>query len=204
MIKKFLLIVVVAISFVNCGNTQSLSTMGQHTFAALRASKSYSTFAQYFVTANDCREIALQATESAAYNELNSLADALDEGQVFENRVYRLWSTINTLGKHFGIDWSKIEYVDWFYRTKNKMGINGGIGTLVFKYNGKYFMISPTMYKVNNTYKLAYWGNSFEKILEAIFSSNLIATYQNGQYCLSDGSQKVCYSIAQELNEMDF
>ena len=180
------------------------NSVGYQVFYALKSSTSYNEFAKYFVTANDCRTLALQATNSAAHNELNDLADALEQGEVIENRVYRVYSIVKGAKQQLNIDWSKIEYVDWFYKTKGKMGINGCVGTLIFKYKGKHFIVSPVVYNVNNIYKLAHWGNSFEKILMTVLSENLNTTYQNGQYCLSDGAQSECMNIAQELNEMNF
>jgi hypothetical protein len=208
--KKIWIVLVAMVGFglskANAQTTGSTSLQGEGIMVlkALASVDSYNQFATYFVTAGDYRALARQLTDRSAADQLYEFAEGIEQGTVIENRVWRVWYLMMEAGRPYRVDWSKVEYVDWKYKAKTKMGINGGVGTLVFRSNGKLFIVSPVMLKVGDTYKIASWGNVASKVMTGVLSENLTTTYQNGQYCVSDGSNRDCINIAQELNEMDF
>jgi hypothetical protein len=217
-IFKTAIIAVAAIFIAGAANAQTANSpdsVGRQLFNLLKSmnTASYSQFAEYFVNADDYRTLAQQATTDEAQQLLNDFSNTVDQGEIQKNHVYSLFSRLQKAGQQIPIDWSLIEYVDWFYSNKtaniNKIKLveNACRGNLVIKYKGKYPLpVDAVVFKVNNTYKLmmVYWGDTFSKLLQTIIQGEMNTVYRNGQICTYlDGKESMCINIVDELNKED-
>jgi hypothetical protein len=182
----------------NIGET-TLQDEGKMVFRALTSIYSYSDFTKYFMWADDYRKLARIVSDRDVSEQFYQLAELFDQGEVDNNRLWREWNHMMETGRVCGVDWGKVEYVDWKYTGKNIAGVEGGIGALIFKCNGQYFSTHTFMLKVGNTYKILLWGNSTYKTMLLVFSDNLSTSYQKGNYCIGDQ----CWNIAPILEETE-
>jgi hypothetical protein len=150
----------------------NLSAAGKTVFRLVKegVTMPYSEFSQYFVNAEDCKNLSAKSTEERQRDCFLELSKYLDTSVYYPNYL-KYKNTLVEYSDLLGFDLRKLIYIDFWYEETIVKGISCVFGVVIMEYGGKYIITDPVFVKTENGWKLMYiedkgfnWGDGIRQV----------------------------------------
>ena len=131
----------------------SADEVGKYTFNVLKnfENTSEEEFVNSLMTIEEIKKFAEKVTDTTAANRLKKEASEMDPASYYK-RVAEVYHDLKEKGKQYNIVWKDIKYSDFTYELREKRGIKGIEGVLVFTYKEAEYKVKTDALQDGSSY----------------------------------------------------
>lgn len=162
-IKIALIILIIALASCSTKSIKEPEQLGKQVFEILKniSNENKENYISNFISIEEIRELGKNEKLVKDESTRNEMTSMLKEKWI--SQIEKEYNKIKEKAGEVGLNWNKIEYLDFVYELKERGGMKMCEGALYFKFNEKSFKIEAFAVWDGNEYKLAVVENLYEQ-----------------------------------------